>query len=147
MVGTFKNKYRSTWLPNGEEGLTVGYSQDHYRCIQVYFPKTSGVRYCDTIMFFSTTISFPKVNLDNFLRQTATDIVIIFTAPPSSTTPSLQTGNMTRNVLLEVTTILNRADKVPVTQFITTEPHRVHKSTKKTKKQLVQQWGLSELRG
>ena len=35
---------------------------------------------------------------------------------------------MTSNALLEVATILNRVDKLPVTQLITTEPQRVHKA-------------------
>ena len=42
-----------------------------------------------------------------------TDIISILTTPPSSTTPSLQAGDKTRNALLEIATILHRADDLP----------------------------------
>ena len=31
---------RATWDLNGEKGWYVGPSNDHYRCVEVYFPKT-----------------------------------------------------------------------------------------------------------
>ena len=64
-----------------------------------YFPETR-----------AAAIPFPKVSLDDFLRQAATDIISILTAPPSTTAPSLQAGDPTRNALLEIATVLNRAE-------------------------------------
>ena len=63
-----KTSQRPTWSPNGEEGWTIGWSPEHYRCIKVFFTKTRSERDCDTITFFPTAIPYPEVNLDNFLR-------------------------------------------------------------------------------
>ena len=61
-----KTSQRPTWSPNGEEGWTIGWSPEHYRCIKVFFTKTRSERDCDTITFFPTVIFFSKVTLDNF---------------------------------------------------------------------------------
>ena len=71
---------------------------------------------------------FPKINLDNFLRKAAADIIIILPVPPSSTTLSLQAGDVTRNAFLDLVTTLNRTDKLPILHPTTTEPQRVQKS-------------------
>ena len=54
----------------------------------------------------------PKVYVDIFLRQAATDIITILTAPPSTTTIPLQSGNPIRNALFDITQILNRTNKL-----------------------------------
>ena len=129
-----KPNQRGTWAPNGEEGWTVGYCPDHYRCIKVYFPKTRSERNCDTITFFPTVIPYPEVKIDNFLRQAATDIITILTAPPSTTTPSLQAGDVTKNALLDIATILHRAEDLPVATIkdVTTPPQRVDHNQQST---------------
>ena len=91
-----KISQRGTWAPNGEEGWTIGYSPEHYRCIKVYFPKTRSERDCDTLTFFPTVIPYPEVKLEHFLKQAASDIITILTTPPSTTTPSLQAGDTTK---------------------------------------------------
>ena len=58
-------------------------------------------------------IPFPSVNIDDYLRQAATDIITILTSPPSTTTPTLQAGDPVRNALLELATLLNRAKPLP----------------------------------
>ena len=63
---------------------------------------------------FQKTISFPKVSIDDFLRQVAEDIISILTSPPTPTTPSLEAGEPTRNALLKTATILKRTDRLPV---------------------------------
>ena len=47
------------------------------------------------------------------MRQSATDIIRLLTAPPSSTTLILQAGDETRNGLLQLKELLNRTEKVP----------------------------------
>ena len=54
---------------------------------------------------------FPEVSLDDFLRQTATDMITLLTAPLFTTTVSLQAGDPTRNTLLEIATIFCSKDK------------------------------------
>ena len=110
-----KISQRGTWAPSGEEGWTVGYSPEHYRCIKVYFPKIRSEQNCDTITFFPTVIPYPEVKLEDFLRQAASDIITILTPPPSTTiTSSLQAGDTTKNALLDIATIFHRADDLPL---------------------------------
>ena len=45
----------------------------------MYFPKTRRVRPVDTVQFFPTVIPFPKVSLEDQLRNAGTDIVQILT--------------------------------------------------------------------
>ena len=59
-----------------------------YICIKVYFPVLK-------------TVDISKTNLEDFLRQAATDIVTILTFPPSKSTPTLEAAGTTRNVLLK----------------------------------------------
>ena len=80
-----------------------------------YFPNTKATRDVDTVTFFPTTVPFPKVNLEDFLRQAASDIVSLLQNPPSTTTPSLQAGDSIQNALLQLATILHRTDDLPPT--------------------------------
>ena len=66
----------------------------------------------DTDAFFPHEIPFPEVKIDDFLRQAATDIITILTHPPPTTVPSLQAGDSTKNAILELASILNRADNI-----------------------------------
>ena len=50
---------------------------------------------------------------DDFLRQSATDVIKLLTTPPSTTTLSLQAGDETRNGLLQLAELLNRSEKIP----------------------------------
>ena len=108
-----KPNNRNTWAPNGEEGWTVGYSLEHYKCIQAYFPNTRSERHVDTVTFSPAVVPFSHVNLEGLLRQAATGIITILTALLSSTTPALQVGDPTRKVLLEIAAFLDRAETLP----------------------------------
>ena len=55
---------------------------------------------------------FPKINTNDYLRQAAKDIITILTEPLTSTTPSLETGDETRNGLLKLASLLNIANKL-----------------------------------
>ena len=68
----------------------------------------------DTVTFFPKVISFAKVNIDDFLRQAAEDIISILTAPPTHIPPSLEVGDPASNALLKIATILKRLDRLPV---------------------------------
>ena len=86
---------------------------NHCRCVKCYFPRTRSVRDCDTVAFFPTTVPFPEIKLDDFLRQAASDIITILTQPPSTTTPSLQAGDPVRNALTTLATQLQRIEDIP----------------------------------
>ena len=64
----------------------------------------------DTVAFFPTVIPYLKVNLDDYLRQAATDIITILTTAPS---PNMPTLIAICNALLDISIVLTRADKLP----------------------------------
>ena len=115
IVAHIKANNRGSWELNGEKGWYVGRAKDHYRCVECYFPSTRSTRPCDTVTFFPTTIPFPQVGLTDHLRQAANDIVTILTQPPSTTVPSLASGDPTRNALIELATQLQRIEPIPAT--------------------------------
>ena len=112
IVAHIKPQNRNSWDLNGAVGFYIGPALAHYRCITGYFPKTKSERVCDTVQYISNTIAIPKTNIDDYLRQSATDIIDILTKPPSSTYPSLSAGDPIRNGLLELATLLKRADPI-----------------------------------
>ena len=113
VVAHSKISTRTSWSKHGEQGWTIGPSPKHYRCIRCYFPKTRSKPNVDTVTFFPKRITFPEIDLDDYLRQAATDIITLLTAPPSTTTVTLEAGDPTRNALLKIATILNRSTPLP----------------------------------
>ena len=102
----------------------MGYSPEHYRCIQVYVPKKRSLRRVDKVAFFPTVIPYTQVNLENCIRQAVTYIVTILNLPNSSTTPTLKGGHQIRNAVLYIATTLNRAEQL-LPEKITTPIQRV----------------------
>ena len=107
---------RATWDFNGEEGWYVGPSMKHYRCVQVYFPRTKRTRPVQQLDIVPHDIPIPQVKLEDFLSQAATDIIRILQSPPSTTSVSLAAGDPTRNAILELATILQRKASIPPLQ-------------------------------
>ena len=71
------------------------------------------MRICETVTFLPKKVTFPEIQLVDFLQQAATDIITILTQPPSITTPSLQAGNPICNALLDLATNLNCVQQLP----------------------------------
>ena len=113
VVAHSKPAVRDTWAPNGEDAWYVGPLMEHYRCVNFYFPQTKETRDVETVNFFPTNVPFPKVKIEDFLRQAASDIVTILQHPPSTTVPLLQAGNTIQNALLQLVIVLNRVDDLP----------------------------------
>ena len=107
-----KPSHRHSWDPHGQEGFYIGPSLHHYRCVKCFIPSSRAEVNSDTVAFFPHDIPFPEVKIDDFLRQAATDIITILTHPPPTTVPSLQAGDSTKNAILELASILNRADNI-----------------------------------
>ena len=91
-------------------------------------------RQVDTVTFFQTVIPFPKVGIEDFLRQAENDIITILTDPPSTTTLKLQAGDPIRNGLLQLATLLKRVENITDTQSIKLreDPASAPKFTKPT---------------
>ena len=107
VVSHNKPATRASWDMHGSEGWYVGPALRHYRCVTCFMPETRREIVSDTVTFIPQKIVFPKVTTDDFLRQSASDIITLLTQAPPSTLPSLQAGDSTRNALLQLATILH----------------------------------------
>ena len=75
LIAHTKVTQRSTWGTRGEEGWYIGPSLNHHRCVRCYSLKTRSERDIDTVTFLPHTVPLPRMNIDTYLRQAATDIV------------------------------------------------------------------------
>jgi hypothetical protein len=104
---------RPSMAPHGVDGWYVGPSLDHYRCFKCYIPSTFGVRDALTVDWFPHSVPFPKVSTDDYLRQTATDMLTLLQGKDSHPIPSLTYGSDTTNAYIQIAKILKRATTVP----------------------------------
>ena len=76
-----KSSQHGTWAPHGQPGWYVGAAPEHYRCYQIYIPKTQGTRICDTVEFFPTHCQMPKVSTNDAAIYAANDLITALTKP------------------------------------------------------------------
>ena len=84
-----------SWEFNGEKFLNVGSSPDHYRCITCYFPTARQERQVDTVAFIPKTVSYPSVEMEDYLTQAAEDSIYDLTVPEKPGSSSLEDGDPT----------------------------------------------------
>jgi hypothetical protein len=130
-----KPDQRASWAYHGEEGWYVGPSIEHCRCVKCCLPSTARVRDVDTLQFFPKKIPFPKTSTEDCLKQAASDILAILQNPPSSL-PYLACGDTTNNAIVQIATLLGRADAPPPSPNLPTHPPRVQLPTHPPKVQL-----------
>ena len=68
------------------------------------------MRHCN---FSPTIITFPQVNLLDYLRLATSDIIIILTQPAVTTTTSLSAAYLVRTTLLNLANQLQRIENLP----------------------------------
>ena len=76
-----KSSQRGMWAPHGQHGWYVGAAPEHYRCYQIYIPKTQGTRICDTVEFFPTHCKMPNVSAYDAAIYAANDLITALTKP------------------------------------------------------------------
>ena len=109
-----KSSQRGTWAPHGQPGWYVGAAPEHYRCYQIYIPKTQGTRICDTVEFFPTHCTMPHVTANDAAIYAANDLITALTKPqpPHS---FLSLGNDQLAALQQLANIFQRAvNKKPI---------------------------------
>jgi hypothetical protein len=92
--------------PHGLDGWYVGPSTEHYRCHKCYISSTFGIRDCLTVDWFPHNVPFPKVTSDEYLRQTATDMLTLLQDPTTHPIPSLTYGTNITNAYIQIAQIL-----------------------------------------
>ena len=107
-----KSSQRGTWAPHGQPGWYVGAAPEHYRCYQIYIPKTQGTRICDTVEFFPTHCTMPHVTANDAAIYAANDLITALTKPqpPHS---FLSLGNDQLAALQQLANIFQRAVNKP----------------------------------
>jgi hypothetical protein len=104
---------RQNMAPHGVDGWYVGPSTEHYRCHKCYIPSTFGVRDALTVDWFPHQVPFPKVGTDDYLRQTANDMLTLLQGTATKPLPSLTYGSPIANAYLQISQILKRATAIP----------------------------------
>ena len=87
---------RSSWSPHEQAEWTICPSLEHYRLVKCYFPSTQAERNIQTATFSTKYITFLKVNLDDFLKQAAMDIITILSSPTTSKNQILEVVDATK---------------------------------------------------
>ena len=116
---------RRTFAPHGREGYYIGPSLEHYRCYKTFLTDTNAIRDTLTLDWFPKTVPFPKVTNDNYLRQTADDLLsLLQPAQPATQAHSLTYGSNVTNAYIQIAQLLRRAT-TPPTPRPTADPPRV----------------------
>ena len=100
--------------PHRVDGWYVGPSIEHYRCHQCYILSTFGVRDALTINWFPHNVPFPKVTADEYLCQTANDMLTLIQDKTNHPIPSLTYGSNVTNAYIQIAQILKRATAPPL---------------------------------
>ena len=107
---------RANMAPHGTDGWYVGPSLNHYRCHKCFIPTTSRCWDVLTLDWFPHTVPFPTVTANDYLKQTADDMLSLLQAKTTKASP-LAFGSPITNAFIQVAQILRRA-AVPPTQCL-----------------------------
>jgi hypothetical protein len=94
IVGHVASEGRPTFGEHGKVGWCIGPPPEHCRCYKCYFPDTMTERDVLTVDFFPEKIPFPNFTADDYLKQTAEDMLHLLQTPSTtSATPTLDFGS------------------------------------------------------
>jgi hypothetical protein len=110
LLSTSRPTNDKTWHPMV---LTVG-MDGPYRCHKGYIPTTFRVRDALTVDWFPHKVPFPKVGTDEYLRQTATDMLTLLQGTQAQPLPSLTYGSPISNAYIQIAKILKQATALPL---------------------------------
>ena len=74
-----KSSQCGTWAQHGQHGWFVEAAPKHYRCYQIYIPKTQGTRICDTVEFFLTHCKMPNMSSHDAAIYAANNLITALT--------------------------------------------------------------------
>ena len=107
--------------PHRINGWYFGPSMDRYRCHKRYIPTTSRCWDVLTIDWFPHNVPFPTVTSDNYLIQTAVNMLSILQSPTEKNSP-LTFGSTIKNAFIQVAYILRRETAPPKSRLPLTIP-------------------------
>ena len=116
IVAHTSSESRTPYGEHGKVGWYIGPSLEHYRCWKCYFEDTMAERDVLKVDFFPQKIPFPTFTRDDYLKQTAEDMLHLLQAPDTKSTTSspalhdpLHFGPPILNAFAKVADILRRA--------------------------------------
>jgi hypothetical protein len=105
---------RTPFGAHGKVGWYIGPSLEHYRCWKCYFTDTLHERDVLKVDFFPEKIAFPTFSRDDYLKQTAEDMLHLLQGDDSSPLHEpLSFGPPILNAFAKVADILRRAVPPP----------------------------------
>jgi hypothetical protein len=120
IVAHTSSEARTPYGEHGKVGWYIGPSLEHYRCWKCYFEDTMADRDVLKVDFFPQKIPFPTITRDDYLKQTAEDMLhLLQDTYPDNTTSApavhdpLQFGPPILNAFAKVADILRRAIHPP----------------------------------
>ena len=103
---------RTPFGEHGKVGWYIGPSLEHYRCWKCYFQDTMHERDVLKVDFFPEKIAFPEFSREDYLRQTAEDMLHLLSHQQPASSPlhdPLSFGPPILNAYARVADILRRA--------------------------------------
>jgi hypothetical protein len=125
VIVQFTPNQRANMAPHGVNGWHVGPSKELCRCHKCCMPSTYGVRDTVTVDSFPYKVPFPKVSTDNYLCQTATDMLTLIHDQVANPVPSLTYGSSITNAYIQIAQMLKRATTPPPPSQHQSQCHRV----------------------
>ena len=126
-------KQRASFAPHGVDGWYIGPSVDHYRCYNCYIPSTSGTCNSISVDWFPHPIPFPNVTTDDYLTQTAEDMLDLIRQKLASTrktpSPRSRMAQRYKTPTQKWPELLQRAPEMPIAPQVPAPPPRVETLT------------------
>ena len=122
------SEQRGTFDFHGTEGWYVGPASDHYRCHRCYLPQSNRESIAVTVAWFPQNIPIPQVSTEDYLRQTASDMLHILKTKDDINSPTLKSGTPIFKAYRHIAQILKRATHPPPAPII--EPSSLASSLK-----------------
>ena len=98
---------------HGTEGWYVGPASDHYIFHCCYLPQSNRDRIAITVAWFPQNIPTPQVSTEDYLRQTASDMLHILKTKDDTNSSTLKFGTLIINAFRHIAQILKRATHPP----------------------------------
>ena len=108
-----KPTVRTSWEPRGSDGWYVDRAKDHYRCYDIYMPKTKAVIQSDTVEFFPHNSKMPFRSSAENATVAATELINAL-QNPTPAAPFAHIGDKQIEALQQLATIFKQATSRPL---------------------------------
>jgi hypothetical protein len=115
-----KLKQWTTWVAHGKAGWYLGPAMEHYHCYHTYINATRAECIADTIKFFPTSYTMPKLSSADHAQWAALELAQALNNPhPAS--PLAPLGTKQLEVLQQLADIFQHAVQPKETQLLRVE--------------------------